>query len=200
MYSKQKSFIFFHIGKCAGSSIKRTILEIIKEEGTQEDLGMTRELWAHPTWSTLVDHIEKNGGDPSQYLKFTSIRNPWDRAVSLFYHLRTIDQRNKKNAHKTLPKEMQFQEFIEKRKGSCAIPQISLLKKNIFDFILRYENLQEDFDTMCDMINVKTKPLCHIQYDTKRPKRNYRDYYDERTKKIVEKRNEEYIKLFNYEF
>jgi len=200
MYSKQKNFIFFHIGKCAGSSIRKTLIEILKEEGIEEDSAMKNYLTAHPKFNEITNHIKKNGDDPDQYLKFTSIRNPWDRAVSWYYHLRTIDNRNKRNAHKTLPKEIEFQEFVEERKSSCSMPQFKLLKKNIFDFIIRYENLQEDFDTMCDMINIKTKTLCHIQYDTKRPKRNYRDYYDERTKKIVEKRNEEYIKLFNYEF
>lgn len=66
------------------------------------------------------------------------------------------------------------------------------------DFVGRFENLQEDFDYVCDRVRIKRKKLTHAN-KSKRD-RDYRKYYDSETKEIVAKKYADDIGRFGYEF
>jgi hypothetical protein len=68
----------------------------------------------------------------------------------------------------------------------------------IVDFIGRYENLQEDFNNICNAIGITPVELLH-KNKSKRP-RNYRKLYNNTTKKIVAKVFAKDIELFKYTF
>ena len=65
------------------------------------------------------------------------------------------------------------------------------------DFIGKFENLQEDFNKVCDKIGVKRERLPHRKKSIRKP---YRDYYNSNTKKIVENLYGEDIEHFGYRF
>ena len=70
--------------------------------------------------------------------------------------------------------------------------------KNLMDFVGRFENLQEDFDYVCDRIGIKRKKLPHSNKSKR--KRDYRKYYDDETKRVVAEKFTEDIEHFGYEF
>lgn len=69
--------------------------------------------------------------------------------------------------------------------------------KKIVNFIGRYENLQQDFNTICDRILIPKKNLNILN---KTNHLYYKDYYTEKTKKIVESMYLKDINYFKYKF
>lgn len=127
---------------------------------------------------------------------FTTVRNPYSRAVSLFKH-------RSWNASQT------FNDFCnaikrEEYPSKCAKWHSSSLTEHIVDndhlkvdFVIKLENIQEDFDTVCDKIGVAKKQLPHAN---KSRHRHYTEYYDQETKQIIEEKYAKDIEYFGYKF
>ncbi len=70
-------------------------------------------------------------------------------------------------------------------------------KKQITNNIIKFENLQKDFNEICKKLLIK--PYNLPKRRTSKHK-DYRDYYNERSKKIVERIYQKDIEMFNYDF
>jgi hypothetical protein len=68
--------------------------------------------------------------------------------------------------------------------------------KIIVDFIGRYETLEQDFKKVCKKLKIQAN-LPHINQSNKK---DYREFYNEKMIKIVEKNFKEDVELFGYEF
>ena len=128
--------------------------------------------------------------------KFTTIRNPYDRVVSMWKHftwchIPTFNDFCKKiisDDDKTEMQEWHTQDFYS-----------HLFENDVFlmDGYLRFENLQQDFDAVCDEIGIPKQELPH---KNKSNRKHYTEYYDEETKQIVAERYAKDIEYFGYEF
>tara|TARA_B100000902_G_scaffold104351_1_gene106556 strand:- start:1563 stop:2144 length:582 start_codon:yes stop_codon:yes gene_type:complete len=133
--------------------------------------------------------------------KFTFVRNPWDRLASFYINNYESD---KKNKEKPLPANT-FDEFVEIIDSSDVskcnrhfILQTCIYPVNDIDFLGHFENFNNDFNYVCDTLRIKTKNWGH-RNRSKRSKR-YTEYYDSKTKKIVERKYAQDIELLKYKF
>ena len=82
--SDKYELIFFHLPKCAGKSIVNC-LDIKTSDKTNVESGLIQTITlGHELayWNSKVYPEKWN-----KYFKFTVVRNPWDKVVSL-YHFR----------------------------------------------------------------------------------------------------------------
>ena len=67
----------------------------------------------------------------------------------------------------------------------------------LLHYIGRFEHLQDDFNEVCDRIGIPRKELPHVNQSKHR---DYRNYYNKRTRKMVEDAFAQDIELFGYTF
>tara|TARA_B100000035_G_scaffold311618_1_gene321501 strand:- start:10203 stop:10745 length:543 start_codon:yes stop_codon:yes gene_type:complete len=131
----------------------------------------------------------------NKYFKFAFVRNPWDRALSLYkYILKTPE-------HHYYEQCCQLANFSAYLKERTPVPQqydsLSKHGKIQVDFIGRFENMQHDFNIVCDKIGIPKQQLPHTN---KSSHKNYTEYYDDETREIVAKNYKEDIEHFGYKF
>lgn len=127
----------------------------------------------------------------TNYYKFAFVRNPWDQQVSRYhYHMQgPFGDR--------VPKRT-FKEHI--LNNTWPINQsnwLTINKKYCVDHIGKFENLQQDFNMVCDKIGIPQQQLPH---KNKSDHKHYTEYYDDETIDIVAKRYAQDIEHFGYEF
>lgn len=185
-----KRLVFIHINKNAGTSISRS-------------LGINFKI--HLTIKDLINNYDVDQNSYKELFVITCVRNPWDRALSQYFYRVKTNQCNMK----TNP--ISFKDWVKcvygKNKDDYYIntPKMFLTQvewledfngKIHVDKIMRYENLENDFNEVSKILNIKkTLP----RYNTT-IKKKYREYYDLETRKIIEDYFERDIKLFKYKF
>lgn len=124
------------------------------------------------------------------YKKIANVRNPFDMLVSR-YHFRAP--------------QISFEEFILNTTGKDfdkMLHSIFLDSEVAADYIIRYENLAEDIETVCRKLNLPFDKNRIGQYkaDFRKERKPYTEYYSAKTKAIVQNVFETYMKQFGYQF
>ena len=194
LITKSKYYVYFRVPKCA----TRTILNYLHQH-TQIDFGFPR-------------HTKLNTGRNIRYdkswddlLKFAFVRNPWERLVSAYIDkiqgdslVQGIQLKNYKKKYNTFNKMVQFIKSAKLEElNEHFNSQTNLLPLNKLDFIGKFENLQKDFNTVCDKIGIPRQELPHIN---KSKHKSYTEYYDDETRQIVAEKYAKDIEYFGYEF
>jgi hypothetical protein len=170
MISHQHRCVFVHIPKVAGQSIERVFLGLqgLTWEARaplllrfNPDPTFGPERLAHLTAVEYVScgHLEKATFQP--YFKFSFIRNPFERLVSEY-------------RWRGLARSMSFRNFVTHyfpRPHAYAdssrhvLPQYDFLYDSggrlLMDFVGRFENLQQDFDCVCQRLGISGSQLPH---------------------------------------
>ncbi|MEM8584491.1 MAG: sulfotransferase family 2 domain-containing protein [Bacteroidota bacterium] len=135
--------------------------------------------------------------------KFSAVRNPWARAVSLYARREGVQVKSK----------MAFKEFCRHHylaSDTCLYPtlhksQLDWLRNSDGDIIMDYVYKVEEFDEAIIKIKERTNGgliLKNIRLNSN-PSSNsnsYRDLYDSESRKLVYKNFEEDIDYFKYTF
>lgn len=141
------------------------------------------------------------------YFKFAIVRNPYDWIVS-WYHYRKSNSIPRGNRNPNCTDNISFKQWLIDPESSAynktgiglTMSQMDVIEGNdeiTLDFIGKLENLQQDFDTVCDKIGI---PRQQLSYKNKSKHNRYTEYYDDETKSIVAERYAREIELFGYKF
>ncbi len=203
-----KKCIFIWIPKVAGNSIKDSlnISKIMKAKRLRKFKNNGDITSSHFD----INMLRKKGVISDEFwekaFKFAFVRNPWDRIVSLCTYIRG-NKRHK--VFEPYQKDMDLKKmtqylkngippigFYNARGLSQANQQINWIPDDI-DFIGRYENLQSDFDKICDKLDIGRRKILHIN---KTNHKNYWEYYTDEIYDVVTKFYKDDIERFGYKF
>jgi hypothetical protein len=216
LISYSHKFIFFHIAKAAGSSIKEALKSYAQEPEKfkinrpprmlGDKINPFYEIWESSLWQAKARDVKKElpAEVYNSFYKFAFVRNPWDWQVSYYHFI----LKEKTHIRYELVKSMDsFEKYLEWvintknpfPKGTNKLQREHITDsegKLIIDFIGRYETLETDFNDVCQLLNLQTS-LPHLNTSKHR---NYQEYYNAKTIKLVEEHFQEDIALFGYTF
>lgn len=142
-----------------------------------------------------------------KYFKFTFVRNPWDRMVS-YYHWRLRNQENVDVQGRTFKDWLRFLHAGDSQKlnlnGSfqygikSQFEMLAIEEEITVDFVGRFENLQQDFEQICQRLAIEPKVLPHKNAINRN--RHYTQFYDEESRILIEDLYHRDIEYFGYEF
>ena len=207
--SHQNKFIFIHIYKVAGSSIRSVLNKYDDRDSSDLPFLDNSRLWLErkfrrPTTSFLT-HLKASeikakikSTDFDKYFKFSFVRNPWDWQVSLYYFM---IQNTSHRQHKLVSRMRSFEEYLDWRINK----DLELQKEFIYsksgtllvDFVGRFENIQSDFSKICDKINIPRVILPKTNTSSHKP---YQEYYTDKTKNWIAEAFKDDIDTFGYKF
>ena len=206
--TKEHKVLFLWMPKVAGMSISRALssaygLRYRALENRPEQF--TPDLRAVTFYHSHVPTLSDCGVLPHQWMndafKFAFVRNPWDRLVSLYHWL---------GYKKSGPP---FEDFIYsvvkgnyERPGKVNIRGLYQANRLVDwlrpeglwlpDYIGKFESLNTDWVTIQKILGISV----HLPHGNKSSHKPYPHYYNDETRRLVEKRFEEDIDLFKYTF
>ena len=200
MISFQKGFLFVHIPKTAGNSIQSALRDYSEDQLValrKEQDGIERFALRNPKYkirkhSTLRQYRDTLGEEQFRKLyRFTCVRNPWDRMVSYYFTpTQNPESWDREKFYGIISKAISIADYLrlnENEKDPFA---------NV-DYIMRFENLADDFRTVCNQLDIS--PVTLPQYN-RSMREHYAKYYDDELRDFVRTRFAEEIERFGYTF
>lgn len=206
--------LYFYIPKVACSSLKVVYSDLIGNQPPDKSAPWKLPHKRHYPYVKRKDIVKYEN-----YFKFAFVRNPWDRLVSC-YHNKIADTPLVTNQRLVsgIPRsflmymgrfkhQMSFDEFVkvvcdipDEKSDDHFKPQCSFLSVNgklVTDYVGRFETLQADVDYVHSVIGITGVTIPHMLQSKRK---QYREYYNDTTRKLIAKRYEEDIDTFGYQF
>ena len=181
LIAHKHKFILLHAGKCAGVSIRQSLNSITDEDKIEIAIN-------HPTLAECQEIIRQSNYDPEEYMIVAMVRNPFDRMVSWYYH----------SLYKAKSFSGSFEDFCDDRLSVASENLIPPYDK--CNHIIRFENLQGDFNKFLDALGFPSHNLPHKNKSMSKGKKHYSTLYTKKTKEITANYFASVIEMFNYEF
>jgi len=198
-------FLFIHIPKCAGTSIEKFFeydYDIIKdnfennfEYNKFNNLGSGKHFTLKEYEQILSKKILDN------LFKFTIIRNPFDLVVSQYnYDLNSSGVYwNGKNSYDD-KKNISFEQYVNFLYNKKINIEHYITSNNYgMDFIGKFENIENDFKLICDILNIKDNKL-PFENKSKIKIKDYKNFYNDKTKNLIYDLFSVELKKYNYDF
>jgi hypothetical protein len=164
--SHSNKFIFLHIPKTAGTSVRKSLLPFANPLEIKTHSKIYRRLLGSLTPHKYVDFRHNPHWSLSKaksilpamvfdnYFKFCFVRHPVNWQYSMFMHILShphIGEFQKR--YPFIYKYKSFEDYMRWRIDSGAIPQVAQMLnfdgRFEVDFVGRFENLTEDFNIIC---------------------------------------------------
>lgn len=178
--SHSKKFVLLRPLKCAGTSVQLNLqkyADVVSQETYYDPLVDSFKYKSeenHLDTHSLPDSIQEK-----DYYWITLVRNPYDAQVSY-------------NAHLSLTNPETLETTI---KEHCLDNSIFYQK---YDYIIRYEHLEEDYKKLCEILNITYEPLPKTK-DKIRKDKGYEHLYTPELEQIVYDTCKPIFDTFGYE-
>lgn len=180
----KKNFIFIHIPKTAGTSMEH--VDWIGE--SQDKHGSINEVYR---FASLTLEIT-----PDTMFKFAFVRNPYDRFMSgVVNHVLKSDNLERKAITAFIKGEENFNQYTVLREQNKFITS-PVSGDILVDFIGRFEDLQSDFNKVCERLG---EPQTDLPYKMISSHSNYDKFYTDETRAIVADYFSKDFEMFGYE-
>ena len=229
MICREFNCLFVHVPKTAGQSIEQFFMSRLgcswERDADRERFLLsvnpdrtcgTRKL-AHLSAAEYVACGHLSPQDFQGLYKFSFVRNPWQRLVSEYLYRNYFSHRS-------------FGDFVLRRLPRAGwddqyrhiMPQYDMLHdaggRLLVDFVGRFENLQQDFEIVCEQLGIGAAQLPHRNPSDKasrrlrrrarnslwrngeNAKRHWTEFYDEQTLGVVSELYRKDIEAFGYRF
>ena len=195
--SKEQKLLFIHIPKCGGQAIR-------------DALNMTTWVDNHANVRKVRDQVPSMW---NHYIKFTSIRNPWEAEVSNFFYklgpkvqiardgIEHIEAALIGFKNHVMQYGISTYPFVENSKFPRSMMRFITDENGdiIVDEVLRLESVNEDLERMCEKHNLKKPNEVKIANYTRHL--HYSRYYtDQEMIDYIYEKNQDYIEKFGYSF
>jgi hypothetical protein len=170
LISHSHRFIFIHIQKTAGQSLRNVLAPFCQQPprtGWRKLLSHLpvpedpRRVAFRPHATARWARLKLTAPVFARYRRFTVVRNPFDRAVSYYHFLR---QNPAHHAHRHVC-GLDFEgylEFVHRRARSADPTQVARLCDDdgrlLCDTVLRFERLDADFTALCRELGIHDLP------------------------------------------
>ena len=192
--SHKHKFVFICIPKTASTSLRKILSKYsdIRGGSVHPSHGIH---YIHAKSETLEHYFKKHKLCWDKYIKFSFCRNPWDRTVSAYSYL-TTNRGTRSWRDVYLKGTSSFKDYI--LNGNPYPTQLEHINtQDPMLFVGKFENIQADFDIICDKIGIPREQIPH----TNRTKhKHYTEHYDDETREIVAEKYARDIEYFGYEF
>lgn len=206
--SQRKKFLFIHIPKNGGTSIRHHLRWRV--------LG-ARTFKPCKKHGFVADAREQLGEQADEFFTFAVVRNPWDRMVSWYSMIKARTTNPTWRSRLTGPTRntlwlyvaetaQNFDDFILK----CTDPdkarrllynQLDFLtdrnEKVCVNFVARFEQLDEDMPSVFEKIGL---PKTRMPHRNGSRHRHYSEYYTDETRDLVAQRYSRDISHFGFRF
>jgi len=203
LLSVSHRFIFIHVNKVAGSSMKHALAQFDRRPSTsplnklKSKLHLARDyrkrFYPVHTYASQLQR-ELPAEVYNEFFKFAFVRNPWDWLVSTYNYLRNMP------THRHHQRAMNsFAEYTHYEIAHGDRSQASFICKDedvIVDFVGRFETLGDDFAIVCQRLGIDVA----LPHTNKARHRDYREYYDDKLAEMVGQHWRQDVGLFGYEF
>lgn len=156
--------VFFHIPKTAGYAMEQYFAPGDLDYKVYDPgciFGMKGCLMTqHFPYSEMINLVPLDL--LREYFKFAFVRNPWDRLLSAYAYLKDMHDRLYGGFEQWLSFVCSQVRERKYEPGAHHAPQTDYLLhegSEVLDFVGRYENLQQDFATVCSRLGVAGGPL-----------------------------------------
>ncbi|MCA9215875.1 MAG: sulfotransferase family 2 domain-containing protein [Planctomycetales bacterium] len=221
LLSNRKNFLFVHIAKTGGSSIRSALSRSRWQEPyyiPQMICNRISHITGHKLGVKLPRHAPVvtaqhmlKGPHFDGLFKFAFVRNPWDRLVSAYCHFQR-EQKSLLAEHRirAMPDFTDWilgdnidycgeaGEFIRSIRRLQVDHLIDLDHNIVVNYIGRYERLSEDFRQLCERLDVPHVELPHKR-NSKRSA-GYREQYDAQSRDRVAAFYRRDIETLGYRF
>ena len=221
LLSNRKQYLFVHIAKTGGSSVRSALSRSRWQEPFYIPQMICHRI-SHMTGHKLgvklprhapviaAQHMLKAPHFESLY-KFAFVRNPWDRLVSAYCHFQREQKTllREQNIH-AMPEftewilgdnvgyDEEAGEFIRSIRRSQFDHLIDLNHQIVVDFVGRYERLAEDYELLCNKLELPHAALPHKRNSNRSS--SYLQQYDADSRDLVADFYRRDIETFGYGF
>ena len=215
LISHKHKFITIDIPKTATRSLQETlvpqnVIDIVGEPNLNADF------YQHGTAQQCLKSLRKLNKNFADYFSFVIVRNPWDRYYSFFKYYKEYAKKykNKDESITWNAPEINQGKMCEKlfaNKTDEIVLQNIIIKSPhqsnyyanengeiMVSHIAKFENLNEEFELLCNQVNVNYLQLSHGNKSA--IKGSYYNIYTKETINLVAEKEKDVIQLKGYKY